>query len=386
MNDWINDYKDYCCEITDAPPEYHQYVGLSLIGSLLGKKVYFLMGDTEIYPNLWMILLAPSSLYRKSTSIHLGCKIISSINRDIFYPPQFSQEKILEILNEKSSGLFVFYEFLSFTKMLEKEYMAGTKAIFTELFDVPDYFSRKTKSVEVNIKKPCISILSATTVNWFLEAIKEQDMMGGFLPRFLYVPAQTKLKDNPLPDPVDKALKRKIATQLHFLISPILNTKDPICLKMSSESKKLYINWYSKYSDLINFQTMKHKTFMVRFNIYLIKFAIICQSLEGFKDNYIHYPAMEKAIAYINCLEQKIINLCEDELAFTFADKSKKKILKIIREGQEDGVKKSEILHKSGMLSHYLNKVLSSLIEEDRIVLNEIKGITKPLSIYKIIL
>jgi hypothetical protein len=386
MNDWIDDYTNYCSETTDAPPEYHRYVAMSLIGSLLGKKVFFQLGDTEIYPNLWLILLAPSSLYRKSTSISLGCKIISNINRDIFYPPQFSQEKILEILNEKPSGIFVFYEFLTFMKMLDRDYMAGTKSMFTELFDVPDYFSRKTKSVEVNIKKPCISILSATTVNWFLEAIQEQDMEGGFLPRFLYVPAQTKLKDNPLPDPVDKVLKRKIANQLYSLLNPILNKKDPLCLKMSPESKKLYIKWYERYRDLMSSQTIKHKTFMVRFNIYLIKFSIICQALEGFKDNYIHFIAMEKAIKYINCLEQKIINLCEDELAFTPADKSKKKILKIIREGKEDGVKKSEILHKSGMLSYYLNKVLSSLIEEDKIVLTELKGTTKPLSIYKIVL
>ena len=68
-----------------------------------------------------------------------------------------------------------------------RPYNLGGKALITEWYDKDDDFRRDTKaSGTYYIYKPRLSILAASTVQWLTQNCQESDLMGGFLPRWLF--------------------------------------------------------------------------------------------------------------------------------------------------------------------------------------------------------
>jgi len=381
---WLEKYIDYARKYTDAPIEFHRYIGLNILGSAIGDKAFFQFGDTTLYPNLWMVIIAPSSLFRKSTAITLCKNIFIRQFPERIYPNEFSIEKLLEIIKENRIGLFIHYEFITFMNMMNRDYMAGAKNLFTELFDVPETFIRKTRNMEIIITKPVISMLAATTMEWFLEQIKESDIEGGFLPRFLYIPAIIKSKSIVLPPKVDKDKKLELSIELKKIVDNINPNQDEgHCFDIDKGATELYEGWNEYYEKIILDERRRYKSFMVRHSSYLLKIAIIYQCLLDGNSPDITCEAMGLAIKDINSLGDKLKRLCEDEMAFTKDEKAKLKIKKII-EARKEGISQSEIGRRSGMLSNQLRQILDTLKEEKYILDSMVDtGGDKPTKIWK---
>ena len=66
--------------------------------------------------------------------------------------------------------------------------MLGFKELLTETYDSPRRYTRTLKSAAdpVVIEDPCLSILAASTLDWFLEKTKARDIRSGFFSRFIY--------------------------------------------------------------------------------------------------------------------------------------------------------------------------------------------------------
>ena len=57
---WIRDYVDFSSTLTDAPKVFHLAAAYAVLGSVLGRKVCTdNFGARDLYPNLWMVLVAP---------------------------------------------------------------------------------------------------------------------------------------------------------------------------------------------------------------------------------------------------------------------------------------------------------------------------------------
>jgi hypothetical protein len=74
-------YEQYWTPTTDAPREYLVACGLVTVGTVLSHRVYLPFGGDRIYPNLWVVLLGPSSTYRKTTTVKQVCSLTSSPKR-----------------------------------------------------------------------------------------------------------------------------------------------------------------------------------------------------------------------------------------------------------------------------------------------------------------
>jgi lambda repressor-like predicted transcriptional regulator len=365
---WLEKYETYGGDCTDAPDDFHHFIGLSMLSAALGNKVFLRQGITNIYPNLWLVIIAPSSLYRKSTCLSIGHGVLNKSNCGNVYSTEFSHEKILEEIAERPDGIFIYYEFVTFMKMLTRDYMAGTKSMLTELYDCPEYYIRKTLGKSCTIKRPVISILGATTIQWFLDQIKEQDIEGGFLPRFVFYPSTDKLRTVALQPAIETTYTQEIAEGLKSLVKSILLNKDnEKRIVISEEAKLKYEGWYGGFEKRDNSDNQRYKSFMRRYGVILLKLSILHQILIDPKQDEISLEAMDLAIKDIKILEYKIKLLCEGEMAFTKEDKIKLKIKKIIDSNKEKGISQSDLGRQSGLLSHQLRSVLESLKDEQYI-------------------
>src|SRR3990167_5799800 len=199
---FVEAYVQYAEQFTDSPPILHHRVALSVLSTVINRNVWLSQGHKKIYPNLWMLIIAPSSFYRKSYTLSIGEDLVREIDTSLVLPREFSHEKLIESLQEQPHGMLIFYEFKTFMGLMERDYMSGTKSLITELYDCPLLYDRKTiKGGTTSIREPFLNILAASTMDWFVSSIKDDDMAGGFLPRFLIVTAPKKDKILPFQPP-----------------------------------------------------------------------------------------------------------------------------------------------------------------------------------------
>lgn len=361
---WLDEYEGYLKTYTDAPPVYQRFIGLTIAGNAIGEKCFYQAGDQALYPNIWLIILGNSTFMRKTTSLRFGKNVLTRHFPHNLYPNEYSIERLLEILKENPTGIFIHEEFISFMSLLNRDYMAGMKNLFTELFDVPETFTRKTQKTEIIINRPVISMLAATTNTWFLEKVQESDLEGGFLPRFLYAPAikKPKFKKKVKMDPADKLM---VATHLKEMVMGItLDQNNEHDFTMDKEADNTYSEWCEAHEQRCIDDPQRFRSFTVRHGDYLLKIAMIHQVMLDNKTFTLTAEAMNRAIKDINHLGDMMKTLCEGELAFTKEGKSKLKVKKIIMESGEKGITQADVLRRSHLMSDQLRKILDTLKEE----------------------
>lgn len=363
---FLDEYTSYASKLTDAPLDFHRFVGYSVMSTVINKGIYFPFGDTRIYPNLWIILLAPSSLYRKSTAIAIGRRILTEFNKNLIFPNEFSQEKILEVLSQQPQGVFYFYEFLTFMGLLQRDYMTGTKAFFTEMYDCPPDYSRVTKGQSFYIKDPFINILSATTLDWFLEQVKEGDMAGGFLPRFVIIPALIKPKSMPLPPIVDS----KETTRIRALLYTFSDRTGP--MHFNAEAEKEYLLWHHQFEAGFHQADKRIQAFLVRLVPYLLKFSMLEALCNGEKE--ISLSSFIKARTAVQWIAAQLKDISQD-MEFTKTGRDRMKVLRFIRDAGQAGIQHSQLLRLSRLDSDKeLRPAIKTLTEQFQVITRHIKA------------
>lgn len=94
----LDDYERLWLETTDAPRIYHVAAGLAVIASTVENRVYLPFGGERLYPNVWALILGPSSFFRKSTCIAKARKTIQRAQPDALLPDEFSREALGSVL------------------------------------------------------------------------------------------------------------------------------------------------------------------------------------------------------------------------------------------------------------------------------------------------
>lgn len=366
-NYFIKDYIDYASEFTDTPSVFLKFGAYSAISAAVGSKVYFEFGDMKVYPNLWIILMAPSSLYRKSTAVGIPIRLLHAGNLDVILPNEFSHESLVEALSVKPQGLFIFSEFMSLATALEKDYMAGAKAFLTEMFDSRSYpYRRKTKGEELVIIDPCVSILAATTIDWFLEKLKEKDLYGGFLTRFIYVPYRNKKdKHYSFSKPANKEKRDALA----FYLENVNKIQGEV--KFTEDAMSVHDKWYEEncITDLERISGLMG-SFLNRLQMYLLKLAVIeelCERLPTSGMIHVDGAAMQRAADSVNGLKKNIEFLCKEELTFDKYQEHRKKVLRTIANKEERGISRSSLLSDTRIPRRELEEILQTLEDEEKI-------------------
>lgn len=212
-------FRQYLETRTDAPSAFHLHAGLCTLAVALGSRCWVDGPAREVYPNLNSVVLAPSGM-GKSVPLDMASNIIRKAGlEDCILPSSFSQEALLDSLSRESVGFFLIQEFAAFQALLGRDYNRGAEQTLTELFDVPESYERKTIGVasrSFTLKKPCVTILGASSPDWFAQAFKGSALRGGWLARFLFCPSRDAGRPIGDPGPRDLATEAILADHLRY--------------------------------------------------------------------------------------------------------------------------------------------------------------------------
>jgi len=225
LNKFYKGYLEIFEPTTDAPVEFMLTALLAGLGGIISLNRWIEWGTKKIYPNIWVILVAPSTHQRKSTALNIGLFFNRRLEeessvRKLLLPNDGSFAALLPLLQEEKHGVMQHSELASLLENMGKGFNSNMKSLMTDFFDVPSVHNVSlVKDGDIRVESPIFSLASATTLSWFRGKTTVSDLESGFLARFLYCYVELKARSIPVPVPPDPTECRK----MHAAFDKMLN-------------------------------------------------------------------------------------------------------------------------------------------------------------------
>ncbi len=223
LPNWLRQYLDWAGRTgNQTPMDFHLAAGLWLLSVAVGRRLF---GEApwgiKIYTNLYLMLIADTTYYRKSTAYKLAEQIAREAIPHMLMPTPGSPERFQEalagrmpanfdkltkpqqerltraqpfaaqrgLLKDEVAGLF--------GAINRKEYMVGMKDLLMELYDCPDYSDKDTQAGLTVVENAALSILGVTTPAGLSVAVSDADWANGLLIRFALLTPELNYEERP---------------------------------------------------------------------------------------------------------------------------------------------------------------------------------------------
>jgi len=239
--------------ISEPPLSYHFWTAMAVMSAVVQRNTWLVKGIYRVYPNLYIVFVAPTGKCRKTGAILTGEKLVQHLDFVNVIADKTTPEALLEALDriditpsstggatmQLSSTGFIRSKEMS-TFLNKNTYSSGLITILTDLYDCPDsfrYLTRNSKPIELTDVH--VTMLAGTTPEWLATNLPEAAFEGGFMSRVIWCVKHWRDRVIPLveePDPAEMAGLVKMAT--------FINSKHQGPMKFSDDAKDWYIKWY----------------------------------------------------------------------------------------------------------------------------------------------
>jgi hypothetical protein len=195
-DNFVDQYRKWGIEATDAVAQFHDLSAFVLLSAVISNNVRLDTSYGTMVPNIWGMILGDSTLTRKTTAMRMATDILLTIDKELILATDGSAEGLLTGLTERSNKSSVFYkdELSGFFESLNRrEYLAGMPETLTALYDVPAIFTRRLRKETIHIESPIFIFFGGGVRERVYEALTEEYVISGFLPRFLIVGGDAEL-------------------------------------------------------------------------------------------------------------------------------------------------------------------------------------------------
>jgi hypothetical protein len=211
VGQWLDDYVTWAGNAANETPLlFHQAAGLWLAALAIGRRLYIhTPWRQKVHPNLYIMLVAVSTYYRKSAGLNLAHDVARAAIPHLILPQPGSPEAFMSMLggvlppnfddipardrdrlvkgNKYAAQRGIVRDELSaLFKSFGRDYMQGLKELLMQLYDCPDYLDSNTNNRGlVVIRDAALSILGAATPAELSIALSPADWYNGALARFV---------------------------------------------------------------------------------------------------------------------------------------------------------------------------------------------------------
>lgn len=193
---FIEEYKEWAVEATDAVEQYHELSAAILLSSVIAGGVRLNTSYGEMVPNLWGLILGDSTLTRKTTAMRMAMDIVTDVDSDIILATDGSAEGLLSGLSNRPGQTSIFYkdEVSGFVDSINrKDYLAGMPETLTQLYDVPRLYTRRLRKETIVITNPVFIFFGGGIRDKVYSLLSDEYVLSGFLPRFLVVSGEADI-------------------------------------------------------------------------------------------------------------------------------------------------------------------------------------------------
>lgn len=370
---FIARYQAYACQCTSAPSIYHQVLAYGLLAAITRRHVWLDYAGDRLHPNLWICLLGDSGALHKSTSINLAVRVLRGLGEDLLYPSDFSLQRLYDVMKARPQGVLIYREFRSLADMLQRDYMAGCKAVLTDLYDCPPVLEYDTRGAGlVRVQDPCLTILAASTGAWFGGKETQKDLAGGFLSRMVYVPAALDEcgEEEALPPGPEatSGLRDELAAEL----TNVGHARGR--MELERAAKAAYREWFAHHRRTSRLLQGPYTPFLTRMEGLALKVAMLDHLAEGHDTlDPIRHISVVEACELVHELERRLVSMLDQEVAFTPHEQTRLTILKAIPNGG-GSISQRDLMRTLKLPLRAFEVLISGLVMEERIE----KTVVKP--------
>jgi predicted transcriptional regulator len=216
---FIERYIEWARGLGDAAPQYHQAGAFICLSSILSGPVRLPTSFGTVIPNLWFMILADTTLTRKSTAMDIAMDLVTEVDSDAVLATDGSIEGLLQGLSTRPGrpSIFLRDEFSGLLESItKKDYMAGMAETFTKLYD-GKYMKRILRKEQIEVKEPVLIMFCGGIKTKITSLLSFEHVESGFMPRFIYITAvsdPTKMKPLGPPKPLDMGNRQAIKDEL----------------------------------------------------------------------------------------------------------------------------------------------------------------------------
>lgn len=219
---FVEDYIDWATSLGDAAEQYHQAGALIILSALLSGIVRLPTSFGTIKPNLWFMILADTTLTRKSTAMDIATDLLEEVDSSVILATDGSIEGLMTSLATRPGqpSIFLRDEFSGLLEAItKKDYYAGMAEMLTKLYD-GKMQKRVLKKEVIEVKDPTLILFAGGIKNKVCGLLTHEHVSSGFMPRFVFITAESDVsKVRPLGPPTvqDTAGKDKILSTMKSL-------------------------------------------------------------------------------------------------------------------------------------------------------------------------
>lgn len=303
-------YVDYALKISPmTPPFFHESAALWLASVAIARRLKVPMPFGDVYPNLFILWMAHTTLYRKTTALDIARRITRRIMPHLLMPQDSTPEAMLADLagrepinldsfnntnkeiwkqgrNFAAQKGWTLDEVSSLLAGAGKDYNQGLTEALLRLYDCDEKFSRSTRSQGITIvENAYLSLLGASTPGALSTHINNNRLWSmGFWPRFaILTPEQRPSWQEPQEAEQPAQLDTILQNLLHRLPCPTW-PDSPQALTVTL-SDGVYQTW-QRYNKAVSYDLLTddlderlHGTYG-RLPTHVIKVAIILAALD----------------------------------------------------------------------------------------------------------
>lgn len=314
---------------TEVCPRFRLFSIAAGIGAVLKRKVFFQRSSHSLFPplfpNLWIILVAPQGRGHKSTSLRivknflmampeqyrpniLAAKLTPEALIKALSSPQVPLEMlknvdrtIVSAMKKPAQGVIYSSEFGVFIS--KKDYNKDLIPILTDLYDCPDeWVSETIMRGDQRLYDVCLTLMAASTPDWLQSMLPQDAFKGGFMSRLLLIghPEQWHVR---IPDPPkpNEEIKASIIEDLIEL------AKLEGEMKWVPEAKKFFEDWYMSLKEP---EPGNKAAYLERKQDHLLRLSIILK-LSEHKSFTLEKEFIERALNILNVCEVETLKMID---------------------------------------------------------------------------
>lgn len=184
---WIRDFVEYT-RFCEAPTSYHFFNAVTVIGAILKRNVWKGQGLWDIFPNMAILLVGPSTVTRKTTSADIAIHMALSTGQMRLVGENFTAEALVQELSEGDDAVGIAYVPELAATLTKQKYNDSLIPMLTRLWDCPKILpcSRITRT-NITLYNVALSFLGCSNEAWLIESIPDSAFKGGFMARIIQV-------------------------------------------------------------------------------------------------------------------------------------------------------------------------------------------------------
>lgn len=353
-------------EHSEAPPVFHFFAAATVLGAATGLRLSYPTQPAPLYPNMSVCLVGPTGRVKKTTATIPAMNLLEELNVDEEHVSiiwnKANPRSLTKFLSSRENADCLIYapEFSVFmSRDRAAEGFAPTLADFLDTHKkVGDLTITHAQQV---IKNTCLSLLSASNIEWLMHSTPRDMLTGGLMNRIVFVVQDVRYKRSTLQDWM--ALPHSDITGDALEHLRWANTIETQSATVTNDGLEAYNSWYQSIDD--NIDPMM-AAYVERKHVHVLRLALILALAD--KRLNVRQRDIEESIAIMEWV-QKFIPLMLERMQGDTHDQAHDYVLRKIAqspdrdpETNQRTITKAKIARDSHWKVSKTNRVLLDLV------------------------